>query len=91
LATKAADDKTADDVKISLFKSLATSARFFGNLLDTQPVDAVTKVVSSTASADVRSAAAEAFGALNLPPDRARSLIIQQSHTSSAGGPLAGQ
>jgi len=31
LLTIAADDKTADDVKISLYKSLATNAKQWGN------------------------------------------------------------
>ena len=34
LLTKAQDEKATDDVKISLYKSLATNAKFFGNQLD---------------------------------------------------------
>ena len=89
LATKAIDDKTADDLKIALFKSLATSARACGDLLDTPTVNAITKLVQSTASPEVRTAAAEAFGALNLPPDQARVLILQQSRTAPAAAPVA--
>lgn len=89
LVNKAVDEKTPDDVKIALFKSAATNARSFGNQLDAAQVDGLTKVVESVAGPDVRGAAAEAFGALNLPPDKARGLILQQSHTSPFTAPAA--
>jgi hypothetical protein len=79
LLTVAADEKTADDVKISLYKSLATSAKFFGSMLDPTQVETLTKVVSEAQNLDVRSAAAEAHGALNLPADQAKSMIVKQS------------
>jgi hypothetical protein len=78
LAT-ASDEKTADEVKISLFKSLATSAKFWGNLLDTAQIDTLQNVVDTAANLQVRSAAAEAHGALNLPADQAKKLIVEQS------------
>jgi hypothetical protein len=79
LLTVASDAKTADDVKISLYKSLSTSAKFFGNQLDPQQVQTLTKVVAEAQNLEVRSAAAEAHGALNLPADQAKSLIVNQS------------
>ena len=79
LAAKAVDDKTAEDVKISLYKSLATSAKFFGNQLEGQQIDQIQKAVEAEKSLDVRGAAAEARGALNLPADQARTLIVNQS------------
>jgi len=82
LLGKALDDKTPEDVRIALFKAAATSVRSFGNQSDPQQVDALGKVLEAVASPDLRAAAAEAFGALNLPPDKARNLILQQSHTS---------
>jgi hypothetical protein len=81
LLTTASEEKTADDVKISLYKSLATNAKFFGNLLDAAQIQALTKVVSDAQNLEVRSAAAEAHGALNLPADEAKSLIVKQSKT----------
>src|SRR6476469_5017589 len=36
LLTVGAEDKTADDVKISLFKSLSNNAKYFGNKLEPQ-------------------------------------------------------
>ena len=49
LLTKAADEKTADDVKISLYKSLAQNAKFFGNQLEGSQVDALSKTVQDAA------------------------------------------
>jgi hypothetical protein len=79
LLAKAVDEKTADDVKISIYHSLANSARFFGNQLDPAQIEQISKIVESAANLEVRSAAAEARGALNLPPDQAKQLIVNQS------------
>jgi hypothetical protein len=75
----AINEKTADDVKISLFKSLAQAAKNFGNQLDGNQVKALEQVVANATNLDVRSAAAEARGAANLPADQAKMLIVQQS------------
>jgi hypothetical protein len=82
LLTKATDSKTSDDLKIATFKGLATNARNFGNHLSADQVDALQNVVA-TAPVDVRTAAGEARGALNLPADQAKQLIIQQSKTTN--------
>jgi hypothetical protein len=79
LLSKAVDEKTAPDVAVSLFNSLATSAKMYGNLLEGAQVDQLTTVVEKAENLDVRSAAAEAHGALNLPADRAKQLIVNQS------------
>ena len=76
LLIKAADDKSDEQLKISLYKSLATSARFFGNGLDAPAIETLQKAVESEKSLEVRSAAAEARGALNLPVDQAKTLIL---------------
>ena len=75
---KALADDVADDVKVSLFRSVATSAKFFGNQLDAARTEALAKVVAEAENLDVRSAAAEAHGALNLPADQAKKLIVEQ-------------
>ena len=76
ILSKALDDKTGDDVKASFYKSLAVSARSFGNRIDQTGVDSLQKVIEGTASPDVRTAAAQYRGALNLPTDEAKQLII---------------
>ena len=76
LATKATTDGVADDVKIALFKGLALSGKLWGNQLEATQVDALIKSVASATDVNVRSAAAEARGALNLPTDQVKDLII---------------
>lgn len=79
LAIKATSEGIADDVKVSLLKSLATSAKFFGNRLEAAQLDSLETVVRVATNPDVKNAAAEARGALNLPSDQARTLILEQS------------
>jgi hypothetical protein len=79
LLANASEDGVADDVKISLYKSLATNAKFYGNKLDDAQIAVLQGVVEKAENLDVRSAAAEARGALNLPADQARTLIVNQS------------
>jgi hypothetical protein len=71
--------KTSDDVRVSLLNALATSAKFFGNRLNPQQVKVLDQLITSTTNADVRNAAGEARGALNLPANQAKTLILQQS------------
>ncbi len=76
LVTKAGDEKAPEEVKIALFKALATNAKNNGNQLEPDTLAIVQKAVASGASLEVRSAAAEARGALNLPVDQAKTLIM---------------
>jgi hypothetical protein len=80
LASKANDSSTPAEVRISLYQSLATNAKFFGNHLEDAQTTALEKVVADEKDAQVRGAAASARGALNLPSDQARQLILAQSH-----------
>ena len=77
LLAKAADAKSDEQVKLSMYRSLTTSAKFFGNLLEAQEVKDLQKSVVEEASADVRSAAAEAHGALNLPADQVKAMLLK--------------
>ncbi|HEY0008434.1 MAG TPA: HEAT repeat domain-containing protein, partial [Tepidisphaeraceae bacterium] len=79
IAIKATAEGVPDDVKVSLFNSVATGAKFFGNKLDQAQVDAIDRVLREAENAEVKAAAAEARGALNLPSDQARTLILDQS------------
>ncbi len=79
LLIKATTEGVADDVKVSLLKSLSTSAKFFGNKLDQNQIAALEKVVREATVPEIRSTAAEARGALNLPSDQAKALILEQS------------
>jgi hypothetical protein len=79
LITAATEEKTADDVKISLYKSLAINAKLFGNQLDASQITPLEAVIDQGTNNDLRSAAAEAHGALNLPADQAQKLILEQA------------
>lgn len=81
LLTKGTDEKTPDELKIAALKALATNARNFGNKLDGGQVTSLQKSVASAANVEVRTAAGEARGALNLPADQAKQLIVEQSKT----------
>jgi hypothetical protein len=78
LADRANDPATPPDVRISLYRSLATSAKFFGNRLSDQRIAALEQVVMGEKNVDIRSAAGDARGALNLPAEDAKALIVQR-------------
>ncbi|MHC4113048.1 MAG: HEAT repeat domain-containing protein, partial [Planctomycetota bacterium] len=80
IAAMALDENNAIDVRIAAFNSLATSAKFNANLLDVTAIDAVYSLVSSQdADPQLRSAAARAYGSLNLPSQKVKDLILDQA------------
>ena len=91
LLAVATDEKTPPDVRVALFKGLAGNAKNFGNQLQQPQFKAVQAVVQKGDSPDLRNAAAEAAGALNLPGDQARSLILNWSVESAQGAQQTAQ
>ncbi len=83
LLTRALDEKLGEDVRVNLFKGLAANARGFGDKLSDDQAQQVDEVVKTAKNLDLRSAAASARGALNLPPDEAKTLILDQSRIAS--------
>lgn len=79
LLTKALDETVPAEVRVALFKDLAVNAKFFGNHLDAGQAADLQKVVQGAKTADIRGAAAEARGALNLPAEQTKKLILDQS------------
>ncbi len=80
IAAMAMDEQNDTDVRVAAFGSLALSAKINANLLLTEQVEAIYKLVSSTeADAKLRAAAAGAYGALNLLSEQVKSLILDQS------------
>ncbi|MBN1804389.1 MAG: HEAT repeat domain-containing protein [Sedimentisphaerales bacterium] len=68
------------DIRIAAFDSLATSAKLNANMLVDTMVDAVYSLISSDdTDPDIRSAAAAAYGALNLPSQKVKDLILDQA------------
>ena len=80
IAAMAMDEANDNSVRIAAFSSLVLSAKINANLLLTEQIDAIYGLVSSTeVDANLRAAAAGAYGALNLPSEQVKSLILDQS------------
>lgn len=64
------------------FDTLAISAKLNANLLTDEQIDAIYSLISSDATdAELRSTAAIAYGALNLPSRRVKDLILDQANS----------
>lgn len=80
IAAMAMDEANDNSVRIAAFESLALSAKINANLLLSERIEAIYELVGSTeADADLRAAAAGAYGALNLPSEQVKKLILDQS------------
>lgn len=79
LLDRAADAKNPEEVRASLYRSLASSAKFYGNQLGGQQIASLRQTVAGEQNLDVRSAAAEALGALNAPVENVAQLITEPS------------
>jgi HEAT repeat protein len=80
IAAMALMEANSKEVRLVAFGSLAGSARHNGSLLDDQTIASLYSLVSSkdTDSA-LRSAAAVAYGSLNLPSQKVKNLILDQA------------
>jgi hypothetical protein len=80
IAQMALTDKNSETLRIAAFGSLAVSAKQNANLLSPEQIDAIYALVSSTQTQPpLRAAAAGAFGALNLPSEKVKDLILSQT------------
>ena len=80
IAAMALDTDNDSDVRISAFNSLATSAKLNANMLPDETIDTIYALISSdTTDSDIRSTAAAAYGALNLPSRKVKDLILDQA------------
>jgi hypothetical protein len=67
-------------VRITAFDSLANSAKLNASMLDNAIIDSIYELISSDDTDPVlRSAAAAAYGALNLPSQKVKNLILDQA------------
>jgi len=82
IADMALSAQNSGDVRKYAFGSLAISARLNANLLTDEQIDAIYSLISSDATdAELRSTAAVAYGALNLPSKRVKDLILDQANS----------
>jgi len=80
IADMALSSQNSLDVRKYAFGSLAISAKLNANLLTDEQIDAIYSLISSDATdAELRSLAASAYGALNLPSRRVKDLILDQA------------
>lgn len=80
IAAMALSDQNSNAIRIAAFGSLAVSAKQNANLLLNEQIDAIYALVSSTQTEpQLRAAAAGAFGALNLPSEKVKRLILDQA------------
>ena len=80
IAATALDQANPLDVRVAAFGALAVSAKVNASLLDDEQVNAIFALAGSVeAPAPLRGAAAAAYGALNLPSQRVKDLILDQS------------
>ena len=80
IADMALSEANSPDIRVAAFGSLAISAKINARLLTDEQVDAIYELISSDSTDPVlRSAAASAYGALNLPSKKVKTLILDQS------------
>jgi hypothetical protein len=82
IAAMAMAEGNSKDIRIAAFGSLAVSAKLNANQLDDATINAIYALVSSKdVDPGLRAAAAAAYGALNLPSQKVKTLILDQSRS----------
>jgi len=79
LADAALDARNSKAQRIATFGSLAESARLIGNKLENRTVDQIVTFAEQEKDLDIRTAASQALGALNLTTNQASDIIRAQS------------
>lgn len=80
IAAMALNESNSMDIRLSAFESLTTSAKINGNMLDDAYIGAIYSLVGSKEiDATLRGGAASAYGALNLPSQKVKNLILDQA------------
>jgi hypothetical protein len=79
LASAALSADAAPTMKAPLLNALAESAKHTGNTLDASDVNSLIKIVQTETDPAIRTSAATALGALNVPSNQASTLILQQT------------
>jgi HEAT repeat protein len=82
IAAMALSEKNDAEVRILAFAALSISAKQNGSLLDDDKIDEIYSLVDLVqADPALRAAAASAYGALNLPSQKVKNLILDQSQS----------
>jgi hypothetical protein len=82
IAAVAIAEGNSKDIRMAMLGSLSVSAKNNGNKLDDATISALYTLVSSKdIDPGLRAAAAAAYGALNLPSQKVKTLILDQSRS----------
>jgi len=82
IAAMAMTEGNSKDIRMAAFGSLAVSAKLNANKLGDATIDAIYALVSSKdIDPGLRAAAAAAYGALNLPSQKVKTLILDQARS----------
>ena len=82
IAAMAMAESNSQNIRVTAFGSLAVSAKVNGNKLDDAAINAIYGLVSSKdIDPGLRAAAAAAYGALNLPSQKVKTLILDQARS----------
>jgi len=82
IAAMAMAESNSQDIRVTAFGSLAVSAKVNGNKLDDAAINAIYGLVSSKdIDPGLRAAAAAAYGSLNLPSQKVKTLILDQARS----------
>ncbi|MGD0571958.1 MAG: HEAT repeat domain-containing protein [Sedimentisphaerales bacterium] len=82
IAAMAMAESNSQNIRVTAFGSLAVSAKVNGNKLDDVAINAIYGLVSSKdIEPGLRAAAAAAYGALNLPSQKVKTLILDQARS----------
>jgi len=80
VAALALNENNSQVIRVTAFNSLAVSAKLNASLLDDAAIDEIYSLVASKdIEPTLRAAAAAAYGALNLPSQKVKVLILDQS------------
>lgn len=79
VAQLALDESQAKPVRLRVFAALAKSAKAHGNLLNDEIRDLVAGAATQAQDVEIRTAASQALGALNLPSNQASKIIQAQA------------
>jgi tetratricopeptide (TPR) repeat protein len=79
VAQLALDETQSKPVRLRVFAALANSAKAHGNLLNDEWRDQVAAAATQAKDLEIRTAASQALGALNLPSNQASKIIRAQA------------
>ncbi|MCD6303537.1 MAG: HEAT repeat domain-containing protein, partial [Planctomycetes bacterium] len=77
IAGLALDGSADEKVRLAAFAALGESVRMYGNSLSDDQAQSIVQIVDAASAGRIRSAAAEILGALSLPSEMVKGLIVK--------------